>query len=83
MARRFWKTYPKKDKLIQKGQAFKEMHTPVTDSLTLVGTSRIEINQLRRDLAKYKLSGNFKPLANDVPSRLDLLLGDERNKIIS
>ena len=39
------------------------------DSLALLGTSTIEINQLRRDLVKHKLP--------------DLLFGDEINKRIS
>ena len=48
-----------------------------------MGISNIEINQLKRDLVKHKLSANYKPLAKDVPSGSDLLLGDEINKIIS
>ena len=71
------------EKLIQKGGKFKEILTPVINSLALLGTSAIKINQLRRDLVKHKLPANLKPLAKDVPSRSDLLFGHEIKKRLS
>ena len=67
-------------KLIQKAGEFKEILTPVIDSLTLLGTSTREINQFRRNLIKHNLPANLKPLAKDVPSGSDLLFWDKINK---
>ena len=65
------------DKLIQKGGEFKKKLTPAIDSLDLLGTSRREINQLKRDLVKHKLPANMKLLAKDFPPGLYLLFGDD------
>ena len=51
--------------------------------MTLLGTTTIEINQLRQDLVKHKLPANLKHLAKDVPPGLDLIFEDETNKRIS
>ena len=71
------------DKLIVKGEDCKDILAQVVDSLALLGTSSIEINQLRRDLMRHKLPNNLKPLAKDVPPGSDFLFGDDINKRIS
>ena len=71
------------NKLIQKGGEFREILTPVIDSLALLGTSTTEINQLRQDLIKHKLPANLKLLAKGVPPESDLLFRDEINKSLS
>ena len=63
------------NKFNQKEGEFKEIPTPVIDSLALLETSTIEMNQLRQDLIRHKLPANLKHLAKDVPLGLNFCLG--------
>ena len=54
--------------------------TMLVDSVPLLELSAIELNPLRRDLMKDKLSDHLQQFANDVPSDSIHLFGDDNQK---
>ena len=59
---------------------YRELITPVTDSLALTGIVAGELNQLRRNQSKCRLPAKSHQLAKNVPTDSQWLFGNNRNK---
>lgn len=70
------------DKILLKGRDRKEVLTLMMNSMSLLGMTTLEINQLWRDLIKHKLLLNLNPFVKDVPPGFQLLFGDDINERI-
>ena len=57
-----------------------KLQTMIVDSVALLGLLTIELNTLRRDLMKHKLSDHLKQFTKDVPSDPTHLFRDEIQK---
>lgn len=70
------------DKILLKGRDCKEVLTLMMNSMSVLGMTTLETNQLWRDLIKHKLLLNLNPFVKDVPPGFQLLFGDDINERI-
>ena len=70
-------------KLNLKSDQQREMITPVTDALALLGVVTAENNQFKREQMKDRFPGKMQPLAKNVPPECEWLFGNDLSKRIN
>ena len=66
-----------------KSALYKEVVTPLTDSLAFLGLVSSELNQFRKNYLKSRVREKMKPLTKNGPAKSEWLFGDDLNKRIN